>query len=602
MSNVLDHSIAQAVVTVCDSLFGERPDIHSIQIQRTRKEFNGDRTVVVFPLAKMARKSPPEAAEMIGQALVTQEDNIVSYEVVKGFLNLTLAAGVWGAGVAAALKNESFGKKPHHSRPRVMVEYSSPNTNKPLHLGHLRNNFLGYAVANVLEANGHEVIKVQIINDRGIHICKSMVAWRAFGQGETPESTGMKGDKLVGKYYVAFDQAHKAQVADLMQNGMDENQAKSEAPILLAARETLAKWEAGDSEVRDLWAQMNAWVYAGFEDTYAEMGVAFDKLYYESDTYLMGKEEVMKGLEDGVFQQREDGSVWVDLTDEGMDQKLLLRGDGTSVYMTQDIGTALQRYRDYPGLDRQIYTVGNEQEYHFKVLFSVLAKLGIEGAERNHHLSYGMVELPEGKMKSREGTVVDADDLLAEMVETARAMGEELGKTEDFSPEEKTTLYKQVGYGALKYFLLKVQPKKSMMFDPKASIDFIGNTAPFIQFNHVRAKSVLRKADVEVAGLALQVDDIGNNVQLDAEERGLIQTALSLPEVIEQAAESYDPSMLANFSYDVMKAYSSWYASHPILQESDAAVKSMRLAICALAASTVSTAMGLLGIEMPKKM
>lgn len=602
MSNLLDTTIAKAVVSVCSTLFGETPDEASIQIQRTRKEFNGDRTVVVFPLAKMARKSPPEAAELIGQALVEREEAIVDYEVVKGFLNLTMASGVWAEGMSAALQNELFGKKPRHSRPRVMVEYSSPNTNKPLHLGHLRNNFLGYAVSNILEAYGHEVVKVQIINDRGIHICKSMVAWQQFGQGETPESTGMKGDKLVGKYYVAFDQAYKAQVADLMKEGMEEDQAKSEAPILLAARDTLARWEAGDEDIHALWAQMNGWVYAGFEATYAEMGVDFDKLYYESDTYLMGKDEVMKGLADGVFQQREDGSVWVDLADEGMDQKLLLRGDGTSVYMTQDIGTALQRYRDYPGLDRQIYTVGNEQEYHFKVLFSVLAKLGIEGAERNHHLSYGMVELPEGKMKSREGTVVDADDLLAEMVDTARAMGEELGKTDDFSPEEKTALYKQVGYGALKYFLLKVQPKKSMMFDPKASIDFIGNTAPFIQFNHVRAKSVLRKAGVGGAGLAQDIQAIGNDVLLDAEERGLIQTALSLPEIIEQAANGYDPSLLANFSYDVMKAYSSWYASHPILQESNDAIKTMRLAICALAASSTATAMGLLGIEMPEKM
>lgn len=602
MSNVLDTSIAKAVVRVCGNLFGASPDADSIQIQRTRKEFNGDRTVVVFPLAKMARKSPQDAAEAIGQALVDQQESIVGYEVVKGFLNLTMAPGIWGAGVAAALKDSSFGRQPHHSRPRVMVEYSSPNTNKPLHLGHLRNNFLGYAVANILEANGHEVIKVQIINDRGIHICKSMVAWQLFGQGETPASSGLKGDKLVGKYYVTYDQAYKAQVADMVKDGKTEEQAKSEAPILLAARKTLALWESGDPEVRELWAQMNGWVYEGFEATYEEMGVAFDKLYYESDTYLMGKDEVMKGLADGVFQQREDGSVWVDLTDEGMDQKLLLRGDGTSVYMTQDIGTALQRYRDYPGLDRQIYTVGNEQEYHFKVLFSVLAKLGIEGAERNHHLSYGMVELPEGKMKSREGTVVDADDLLAEMVDTARSMGEELGKTDDFSPEEKTALYKQVGYGALKYFLLKVQPKKSMMFDPKASIDFIGNTAPFIQFNHVRAKSVLRKAGVGAAGLAQQVETIGDQVLLDAEERGLIQTALSLPEVIEHAAAGYDPSLLANFSYDVMKAYSSWYASHPILQESNEATKTMRLAICALAASTTATAMGLLGIEMPEKM
>ena len=602
MSATLDNGIATAVIGACQELFGAAPTHDQIQIQRTRKEFEGERTVVVFPLVKFSRLSPAETAEQIGQALRAGDNDIVGYEVVKGFLNLTLADKVWQDQISEAIGNERFGLQPVGSRPAVMVEYSSPNTNKPLHLGHLRNNFLGFAIAQILEAHGHEVIKVQIINDRGIHICKSMVAWMRFGQGETPSTTGMKGDKLVGKYYVAFDQHYKKEVQAAIAEGQTEEQAKANAPILLEAREVLAQWEAGDETVHALWSKMNGWVYDGFETTYAEMGVAFDNLYYESQTYLLGKEEVMKGLAAGAFSQRPDGSIWVDMTEEGMDQKLLLRADGTAVYMTQDIGTALQRYRDYPGLDRQIYTVGNEQEYHFKVLFAVLAKLGIDGADRNHHLSYGMVELPEGKMKSREGTVVDADDLLAEMVPTARSMGEELGKTETFSEAEKTQLYKQVGYGALKYFLLKVQPKKSMMFDPKASIDFIGNTAPFIQFNHVRAKSVLRKANRSVEDILRHLDGLDTAAALDSEERGLVQTALSLPDVVQQAAAQYDPSLLANFSYDVMKAFSSWYASHPILQEQDAAQQTVRLSICALAASTVSTAMGLLGIQMPDRM
>ena len=602
MTPAQENWIPDQVVQACKTLFGSSPDLNQIQIQKTRKEFQGDQTVVVFPLVKISRKSPAETADLLGQQLIKADTRITHYEVVKGFLNLTLSAEVWVEQLAKALDEKQFGIAPDKSKPQVMVEYSSPNTNKPLHLGHLRNNFLGFSVANILQAAGHDVVKVQIINDRGIHICKSMVAWQQFGDGETPENSGLKGDKLVGKYYVAFDKAYKQQVTEAVAAGVSEERAKSEAPILIEARKTLGLWEAGDPNTRALWEMMNGWVYDGFDSTYAEMGVSFDKLYYESETYLLGKDEVQKGLKANVFSQREDGSVWVDMTDAGMDEKLLLRGDGTAVYMTQDIGTALQRYRDFPGLDRQIYTVGNEQEYHFKVLFGVLAKLGIEGADRNHHLSYGMVELPEGKMKSREGTVVDADDLLEEMAETARSMGEELGKTEDFTEAEKRTLYKQVGYGALKYFLLKVQPKKSMMFDPKASIDFIGNTGPFIQFNHVRSSSVLRKAEMNSTILVEALRGLQSLPELDAEERSLVHDALMLPEVIQNAAQTYDPSLLANFSYDIMKAYSSWYASHPILQEGDHALRILRLSICALTSSVVETAMGLLGIDMPKRM
>ena len=470
-----------------------------------------------------------------------------------------------------------------------MVEYSSPNTNKPLHLGHLRNNFLGYSVAEILKAAGHNVVKVQIINDRGIHICKSMVAWLKFGQGETPDSSGLKGDKLVGKYYVAFDKVYKEEV---LEHGKDK------APILLEAREMLHKWEIGDSEVRELWSKMNSWVYDGFDSTYREMGVDFDKLYYESDTYLIGKEQVEKGLKSGVFNQREDESVWVDLADKGLDEKLLLRNDGTAVYMTQDIGTAILRFKDYPVLDRQVYTVGNEQEYHFKVLFEILRKLGFEQGERCHHLSYGMVELPEGKMKSREGTVVDADDLLSEMLETAEAVAIEAGKLDKIPEADRPELFKQVGYGALKYFLLRVDPKKSIMFDPKGSIDFIGNTGPYLQFNYVRSRSVLRNAGIEDASNL----SVKSNVIFDKTEKSLLMMALSLPDVIEEAARLYDPSLIANLCYDITKSYSSWYQDHPILKEENNELRDARLAICALCSSTVKTGMSLLGVSMPERM
>jgi len=484
----LEKRLTQAVSSACDSLYGSRPSDAQISIQSTRSEFQGDRTVVVFPFSRLAGKSPEETGKEIGAYLVQQEEIIVDFQVVKGFLNLSISDEYWAQALnRAILQEDTFGRNTPGSKSQIMVEYSSPNTNKPLHLGHLRNIFLGYSVAEILKAAGHDVVKVQIINDRGIHICKSMIAWKLFGNGETPTSTGEKGDKLVGRYYVLFDKQYKAEVKELMASGADKDTAEAQAPILLAARDLLHKWESEDPEVRALWSTMNGWVYDGFDYTYGEMGVDFDKLYYESDTYLTGKSQVESGLASGAFTQRDDNSIWVDLSDVGLDEKLLLRKDGTSVYMTQDIGTAILRFKDYPSLDRQVYTVGNEQEYHFKVLFEILAKLGLEQASRCHHLSYGMVELPEGKMKSREGTVVDADDIMAEMKTTAEQLARDAGKLENIPEEDRDSLYKDVGYGALKYFLLRVDPKKSMMFDPKASIDFIGNTGSYIQFNYVRA-------------------------------------------------------------------------------------------------------------------
>lgn len=585
----IDTLLTNGVLEACNKLYGTTPDSKQVSVQRTRSEFEGERTVVVFPFVRLAKKSPEATAEELGNFLKDNIAEVTAFQVVKGFLNLSISDDYWLSELKNAVDvGEGFGLQKAGSKPQVMVEYSSPNTNKPLHLGHLRNNFLGYSVAEILKAAGHNVVKVQIINDRGIHICKSMVAWLKFGEGETPESSGLKGDKLVGKYYVAFDKAYKEEC---------KTHSEDEAPILLEAREMLHKWENGDAEVRELWAKMNSWVYDGFNATYKEMGVDFDKLYYESDTYLIGKEQVEKGLSSGIFNQREDGSVWIDLSDRGLDEKLLLRKDGTAVYMTQDIGTAILRFEDFPALDRQVYTVGNEQEYHFKVLFEILSKLGFEQAERCHHLSYGMVELPEGKMKSREGTVVDADDLLAEMKTTAEEMSKEAGKLDNIPSEDHEELFKTVGYGALKYFLLKVDPKKSMMFDPKGSIDFIGNTGPYIQFNYVRAKSVLRNAGVDT-----ELIPAFNSAGLDDVEKSLLMTAMSLPNVIEEAATSYDPSLVANLCYDITKSYSRWYQDHPILKEENEEIKNARLAICSLCSSAVKTGMSLLGVAMPERM
>lgn len=554
---------------------------------------------MVFGMTKFSKLSPEDTGTAIGKWLVEHEPLVSAYQVVKGFLNLTIVPEFWTQSLLTATAQKKFGFASPNSKPQVMVEYSSPNTNKPLHLGHLRNNFLGFSVSKILEAFGHEVIKVQIINDRGIHICKSMVAWEAFGNGETPESSGLKGDKLVGKYYVVFDQQMKKEVAELMAKGMTEAEAKKSAPILLKAQSWLTRWEQGDEEIISLWQTMNQWVYAGFETTYTEMGVEFDQLYYESNTYLLGRDEVMKGLASGVFYQKEDGSIWVDLTEEGLDEKLLLRKDGTAVYMTQDIGTALLRYQEFPHLSQQIYTVGNEQEYHFKVLFKILKKLGIQGAEHNFHLSYGMVELPEGKMKSREGTVVDADELMHEMAETARTMADELGKIQDLTPKEKTALFKTIGYGALKYFLLKVSPTKSMMFDPQASIDFIGNTGPFIQFNYVRARSVLRKCIEEHQ---MPKPDSLNPEAWDAEELRMIQLGLMWPQVIEQSALACDPSLVANHCYELTKSYSRWYQDHSVLQETDPDKREARLVLCELFTQQIHDGMELLGIKMPERM
>ena len=595
----LDQNIQAAVVLACEKCFQATIEANTVQVQQTRKEFEGDRTVVVFPLTRASQKSPEATAEDLGKYLVESHELISAYQVVKGFLNLTIVPAHWTNELTNAVQSEHYGFGTPASLPKVMVEYSSPNTNKPLHLGHLRNNFLGYSVSRILEAAGHHVVKVQIINDRGIHICKSMVAWTKYGHGETPESAGLKGDKLVGKYYVRFDQEYKKEVKALMDQGMEEDEAKNAAELMEMARDYLARWEANDPDIVALWKAMNGWVYDGFAVTYAEMGVDFDKLYYESDTYLLGKDLVMRGLETGAFYKREDGSVWADLTAEGLDEKLVLRKDGTSVYMTQDIGTAIQRYEDFPGLDRQIYTVGNEQEYHFKVLFKLLKLLGVEGADRNRHLSYGMVELPEGKMKSREGTVVDADELLAEMAETAKEMATELGKVEDLSEAEKETLFKQVGYGAIKYFLLKVSPQKSMMFDPKASIDFIGNTGPFIQFNFVRAKSVLRKSEESYG--ALDASNLDARVW-DQTELRIIQLGLHWPNVLKQAASECDPSLIANHCYELTKAYSRWYQDHPILQIENDSLRVARTTICHFFTQQIEDAMGLLGIQMPERM
>lgn len=595
----LDTILQNSVVLACDACFQAQMDAAAIQVQQTRKEFDGDRTIVVFGMTKFSKLSPEATGEAVGKWMVDHEPLVLAYQVVKGFLNLTIVPEFWTEALLKATTQTKFGFASPHSKPQVMVEYSSPNTNKPLHLGHLRNNFLGFSVSKILEAYGHEVIKVQIINDRGIHICKSMVAWDAFGNGETPESTGLKGDKLVGKYYVAFDQHFKKEVAQLLESGVPEEQAKKSAPILLKAQDWLNRWEQGDEEIVSLWSTMNQWVYAGFEKTYTEMGVHFDQLYYESNTYLLGRDEVMKGLTSGAFYQKDDGSIWVDLTDEGLDEKLLLRRDGTAVYMTQDIGTALLRYEQFPGLSQQIYTVGNEQEYHFKVLFKILKKLGIRGAENNFHLSYGMVELPQGKMKSREGTVVDADELLLEMAQTARSMADELGKIQDLSEDEKTDLFKTIGYGALKYFLLKVSPSKSMMFDPQASIDFIGNTGPFIQFNYVRARSVLRKCIEEQQ---MQRPQSIDPKAWDDTELRLIQLGLMWPQVIEQAALACDPSLVANHCYELTKSYSRWYQDHSVLQESEPSKREARMMLCEFFTNQIHDGMGLLGIQMPERM
>ena len=568
----------------------------NIQIQKTRKEFEGDYTVVVFPLLRASKKSPEATATELGEKIVASTPEIKSFNVIKGFLNLSVDASFWAARFREIIATEEYGMAPKSGRT-IMIEYSSPNTNKPLHLGHIRNNLLGYSVATILKANGHNVIKVNLVNDRGIHICKSMLAWQLYGGGETPESSGMKGDHLVGKYYVEFDKHYKQEVKALMEEqGISEDEAKKQAPIMLQAQEMLRKWEAKDEAVYTLWETMNGWVYEGFDVTYKALGVDFDKVYYESQTYLLGKSLVEDGLKKGVFFRKEDNSVWIDLEADGLDQKLLLRGDGTSVYMTQDLGTALSRFEENK-LDDMIYVVGNEQNYHFQVLKLVLKKLGYEWSDNIFHLSYGMVELPEGKMKSREGTVVDADDLIADMVGTAREMSDELGKLEGCSEEEAAAISEMVGLGALKYFILKVDPKKTMLFDPRESIDFNGNTGPFIQYTHARIRSIMRKA--EEAGIAT---DNYAEATLLPEEVELIKSLTEYPAVVRTAGEQFAPSVIAAYAYELAKQFNGYYHDHSILKEERTEVRALRLRLAAEVARVIRSAMSLLGINVPERM
>ncbi len=583
------------------ALYGEGT-VAELQIAKTRKEFQGDYTLVTFPLLKTSRKSPEATAQEIGLWLRENcAETIGDFNVIKGFLNLSLTPAYWLGVLGSLMRTPNHGFVCEAGRT-VMVEYSSPNTNKPLHLGHVRNNLLGYSVAKILEANGCNVLKVNLVNDRGIHICKSMLAWLRFGNGETPESSGMKGDHLVGKYYVAFDQAYKAEVKELMAGGADEETAKREAPIMREAQEMLRRWEAKDPEVYGLWERMNGWVYEGFDRTYEAMGVSFDKVYYESNTYLLGKELVQKGLDDGVFFRKEDGSVWADLTEDGLDQKLLLRGDGTSVYMTQDLGTAVQRHEEY-GLDRMIYVVGNEQNYHFQVLKLILGKLGYGWSDGIFHLSYGMVELPEGKMKSREGTVVDADDLIAEMIETARGVAVEAGKLDGLSEAEVAEISRMVGLGALKYFILKVDPKKTMLFDPRESIDFNGNTGPFIQYTYARIKSLERRAAEAGTEVLSPAGAFDAGRTPEPKEIELVKHLAEFGAVVAQAGAEFSPAVVAAYAYDLAKEFNQYYHDYPILKTEVSAVdRTFRLTLASQVAATLARAMGLLGIEMPQRM
>ncbi|MBR3801264.1 MAG: arginine--tRNA ligase, partial [Rikenellaceae bacterium] len=558
--------------------------------------FEGDFTLVVFPLLRRSRKSPEATATEIGEHIVANNPEVSAFNVIKGFLNISLSADFWAERFAEIRADEEFGQADATGRT-VMIEYSSPNTNKPLHLGHIRNNLLGYSVAQILKANGHNVIKANLVNDRGIHICKSMLAWKLYGGGETPASSGMKGDHLVGKYYVEFDKHYKEQIKQLVAEGMSEEEAKKQAPIMQEAQAMLRKWEAKDEEVYSLWQTMNGWVYDGFDVTYKALGVDFDKVYYESQTYLLGKDIVQKGLDAGVFFRKEDNSVWIDLAADGLDQKLLLRGDGTSVYMTQDLGTAFRRFEDNK-LDDMIYVVGNEQNYHFQVLKLILKKLGHDWSDNITHLSYGMVELPEGKMKSREGTVVDADDLIADMVSTAREMSQELGKLDGCTDEEAEAISKMVGLGALKYFILKVDPKKTMLFDPRESIDFNGNTGPFIQYTHARICSVLRKAaesDIDYTGRVVGIDYLKEEIEL-------IKTLSDYPSVVASAGENFAPSIIGAYIYDLAKSFNSYYHDHSIMREENVKVRQMRLQLASEVARVIRTGMALLGIEVPERM
>lgn len=593
----VDNIISAAVSRAVKELYGVDTAPESIVPQATRKEFEGNLTVMVFPWVKAARKSPEAVGNEIGEWLVKNEPAVARFNVVKGFLNIVIEPRFWNSVLKSIADDKNFGfKAATDESPLVMVEYSSPNTNKPLHLGHVRNNLLGYSLAEILKACGNRVVKTNIVNDRGIHICKSMLAWQKWGNGATPESLGVKGDHLIGDYYVAFDKHYRAEVKKLVEKGMTQEEAEATSPLMAEARDMLRRWEAGDPEVRSLWEKMNSWVYAGFDETYKRMGVDFDKIYYESQTYLEGKDKVLEGLEKGIMYRKEDGSVWADLTNDGLDHKLLLRSDGTSVYMTQDIGTAKMRFADYP-IDKMIYVVGNEQNYHFQVLSLLLDKLGFKWGKDLVHFSYGMVELPSGKMKSREGTVVDADDLMESMVSDARRVSDEMGKIQGMNDQEKDAVAEIVGLGALKYFLLKVDPRKNMMFNPEESIDFNGNTGPFIQYAYARMRSVLRRA-------AEAGHTIGDYATVTPNERevALIQRLTDFPSVVSEAGRTYSPALIANYAYALVKEYNQFYHDCPILREEDPAVLSLRLELTDVTSRTVASAMGLLGIKVPERM
>ena len=603
----IEQQLTADVRTAIKALYGQEVPDNLLQLQKTKREFEGHLTLVTFPLLRISRKKPEETAQEIGQYLQENSDAVAAFNVVKGFLNLVVAPQKWVELLEVIDADDHYGfVKPTEASPLVMIEYSSPNTNKPLHLGHVRNNLLGWSLSQIMEANGNRVVKTNIVNDRGIHICKSMLAWLKYGNGETPQSSGKKGDHLIGDYYVAFDKHYREQVKELkakfIAEGIAEEEAetraKNEAPLIVEAHEMLVKWEQGDKEVRDLWRKMNAWVYEGFDETYKALGVGFDKIYYESDTYLEGKEKVDEGLKKGIFYRRPDGSVWADLTKEGLDEKLLLRADGTSVYMTQDIGTAKLRFQDYP-IDKMIYVVGNEQNYHFQVLSILLDKLGFEWGKSLVHFSYGMVELPNGKMKSREGTVVDADELVAEMVRQARETADESGKFADMPEEEKAQVARIVGMGALKYFLLKVDARKNMLFNPEESIDFNGNTGPFIQYTYARIRSILRKA--AEAGIEVPAQ-LPTDVELSVKEEALVQHVADFANVVRQAGQEYSPSSVAAYCYDLVKEYNQFYHDFSILREEDAKKKAFRLVLSKNVAKVVRLGMSLLGIEMPERM
>ena len=595
----IEAKLAESVKKAITTLYGVEPQEAQIQLSKTKKEFEGHLTLVVFPFLKVSKKNPEATANEIGEYLLANEPAISAFNVIKGFLNLTIAPAVWAEMLNEINRTENFGvKQADDNSPLVMIEYSSPNTNKPLHLGHVRNNLLGFSISEILKANGNRVVKTNIVNDRGIHICKSMLAWKKWGEGATPESTGKKGDHLIGDFYVLFDKHYKAELAQLQEKGLSKEEAEAASTLMAEAREMLRQWEAGEAETYAMWEMMNNWVYAGFDETYKMMGVDFDKIYYESQTYLEGKDKVLEGLEKGLLYTKEDGSVWADLTPQGLDHKLLLRGDGTSVYMTQDIGTAKIRFADYP-IDKMVYVVGNEQNYHFQVLSILLDRLGFKWGKDLVHFSYGMVELPEGKMKSREGTVVDADDLMDEMIATARETSQELGKLDGCTPEEANEIAKTVGLGALKYFILKVDPRKNMTFNPKESIDFNGNTGPFIQYTHARIRSVLRKAAEQ--GIVIPAA-LPTNIALTDKEESLIQNLASFPSVVKDAGDNFSPAVIANYIYDLVKEYNQFYHDCSILREENESLRIFRLALSENVARVIRTGMGLLGINVPDRM